>query len=416
MIKNIVSSTPMYAVVVTVDVVAALVVREIGRSGLEAALITTCLVPFTALQLSRLGVSRWVSVLMALPPFVPVLAALVIVSRPGRKRSGVSPRQRFWAAACATVSIAAVGSAFVALATFTGEYGWTLFVAFPFAVGVTAAVTTGIITEGSVSGWYVIGVAQTALIALAVGLLLLTLEGVICLVMATPLATVLAALGAATTMKVMRYRVVGGLHELGAVLLVLPAMLAAEGSGRSAPPTAVTTAVEIDAPPSVVWRHVIEFDRLPAEREAVLRTGIAYPIGATIEGHGVGAVRRCHFSTGDFVEPITVWDEPRLLAFDVASQPRPMDELSPYGAVHAPHLDGFLRSERGEFRLIPLPGGRTRLVGTTVYRNRMWPQAYWRRWSDPIIHAIHLRVLRHVKTEAEAWGAEQYRHALPYVR
>ena len=107
-------------------------------------------------------------------------------------------------------------------------------------------------------------------------------------------------------------------------------------------------------------------------------------------------MRRCRFSTGDFVEPITVWDAPRRLAFSVREQPVPMKELSPWGGVHPPHLDGFLRSRRGEFRLERLAGGRTRLVGTTWYENRMWPAAYWRAWSDTLIHRIHLRVLRFV--------------------
>jgi hypothetical protein len=163
----------------------------------------------------------------------------------------------------------------------------------------------------------------------------------------------------------------------------------------------VTTSVVVDGAPEVVWRHVISFSELPAPRETIFRAGIAYPIGARIEGRGAGAVRRCRFSTGDFVEPITVWDAPRRLAFTVRSQPAPMKELSPYGDVHPPHLDGFLRSRHGEFRLLRLPGGRTRLVGTTWYENRMWPAEYWRTWSDGLIHRIHLRVLRHVRNLSE---------------
>jgi hypothetical protein len=117
----------------------------------------------------------------------------------------------------------------------------------------------------------------------------------------------------------------------------------------------------------------------------------------------VGATRYCIFSTGTFVEPITVWDRPRRLAFDVTDQPHTMKELSPYRNVHAPHLlNGTLRSRRGEFRLIELPGGRTRLEGRTWYEFGMYPQPYWTVWSDSIIHAIHLRVLDHIRTLSEA--------------
>ena len=57
--------------------------------------------------------------------------------------------------------------------------------------------------------------------------------------------------------------------------------------------------------------------------------------------------------------------------------------------------------------LTPLPGGRTRLEGTTWYRHRLRPAAYWKVWSDEIIHQIHLRVLRHIKISAEGQSPER---------
>lgn len=123
---------------------------------------------------------------------------------------------------------------------------------------------------------------------------------------------------------------------------------------------------------------------------------------ATIKGRGVGAVRNCEFTTGSFVEPVTVWDEPRLLKFSVTSQPSPMKESSWYPDLHPVHLDGFLVSEGGQFELEPLPNGRTRLTGTTWYRHEIRPSWYWRPFSDAIIHRIHERVLEHVKTLSEA--------------
>jgi hypothetical protein len=114
----------------------------------------------------------------------------------------------------------------------------------------------------------------------------------------------------------------------------------------------------------------------------------------------VGAVRYCEFSTGAFVEPIEVWDEPRLLRFTVTDNPPPMREWSPFD-LRPPHLHNFLVSHAGEFRLVTLPGGRTRLEGSTWYEHRMWPQTYWRWWSDFIIHRIHARVLGHMRSLSE---------------
>jgi hypothetical protein len=144
-----------------------------------------------------------------------------------------------------------------------------------------------------------------------------------------------------------------------------------------------------------------DFFELPEPSEWLFRTGLAYPIRARIEGSGPGATRYCEFSTGPFVEPIKVWDEPHLLAFRVTDNPAPMHEWSPYAQVQPKHLHGYLVSKRGQFRLIRLANGQTLLEGTTWYQHGLWPAEYWRWWSDAIIHRIHLRVLNHVRMLAE---------------
>lgn len=200
----------------------------------------------------------------------------------------------------------------------------------------------------------------------------------------------------------------------GVVLLVTPGGLAIDAQRTAtAPRHAVMTAIEIDAPPERVWPFVVSFTELPPPSDWIFAGGVAYPMRARIDGIGVGAVRYCEFSTGAFVEPITVWEAPRRLAFTVARSPAPLTELNPFGRVRAPHLDGYLASEQGEFRLEPLPGGRTRLVGTTWYRHHMFPDRYWQAWTDFIIHRIHRRVLRHIEALAEAGSGEHERAAEP---
>ena len=104
--------------------------------------------------------------------------------------------------------------------------------------------------------------------------------------------------------------------------------------------------------PKRYGKNVIVFSACwVAPTEFIFRTGIAYPINAEISGQGAGAVRHCNFSTGSFVEPISVWDEAGLLKFDVDSQPEPMKELSFYSHVHPNHLHGYWVSKGGQFKL-----------------------------------------------------------------
>jgi hypothetical protein len=286
------------------------------------------------------------------------------------------------------------------LANVAGAYGLTLFLGVPFSLGLISSVVYGWEQPRDIGECVMVAVIAVVIGSLAV--MAVALEGAICLIMAAPITLGLAVAGALVGHRIQRH---GPPRPpvVGAFLMLAPALFGGETLRAPEPPLrSVTTQVVVDAPPDVVWRHVVAVDRLPKPRELVFRVGIAYPTQATIEGTGVGAIRRCTFTTGDFVEPITVWRPGRRLEFRVASQPEPMKELSPYRKVNAPHLQSFLVSERGRFDLRPLPGGRTLLVGTTWYRNRMWPQRYWGLWSDALVHRIHGRVLRHIAARAEA--------------
>ncbi len=186
------------------------------------------------------------------------------------------------------------------------------------------------------------------------------------------------------------------------LMLALPSLIAVESATLPEPPVfPVATAIEINADPQQVWDHVVAFSELPEPTDWLFQLGIAYPERAEIFGRGIGAERHCVFSTGSFVEPIEVWDEPCLLKFSVTSNPPPMQEWTPYEDLHPPHLEGFFVSNGGQFLLQPLPNGGTRLEGTTWYRHSLWPAGYWKLWSDEIIHRIHLRVLRHIQHLAE---------------
>jgi hypothetical protein len=89
----------------------------------------------------------------------------------------------------------------------------------------------------------------------------------------------------------------------------------------------------IDANRGKIWSNVVSFSELPKPSELIFKTGLAYPLRAEITGKGVGAVRHCVFSTGPFVEPITKWDEPQLLQFDVTEQPDAMEGMTFYNGV-----------------------------------------------------------------------------------
>ena len=296
-----------------------------------------------------------------------------------------------------------------------GHYGYSLFAGLPAVVGFLSV----LYLCGPARQVFFRGVALS-LIPLAAGALIFLatgFEGVICLVMAAPVMLGFSAIGAIFAFLVVtvvpwiadRYNTLGcgggrGPKANTTALVLLPLLVALTLEPRFLPhpPTRmVHSSVVVRGDIAKVWEAVVAFPEITSSPGGIFDFGIAYPIRATIEGTGVGAIRRCTFNTGDFVEPITAWDAPHRLAFDVVENPLPMKEWSFWGEIDTPHLHGFMVSERGQFQLTKQPDGTVLLEGTTWYHQNLWPNAYWGTVSDQIIHQIHGRVLGHIKDVVE---------------
>lgn len=307
--------------------------------------------------------------------------------------------------AMVTTVLPAIGIAWLSIFHLQ-SYGWGLFIGVPFAVGMSAAYIYGKNEVRTFGECVVAAMVATTLLGLA--MFFFAWEGMVCLLMASPIVYTLAFMGAVLGYHIQKNRLRAQDQILisVALLLAMPTLIGAEFSANAEPPLiGVKSFVEIPAPPAVVWRNVVAFPKLEPPSDWLFHLGIAYPIGATINGAGAGAVRKCNFSTGAFIEPIKVWDEPRLLKFGVQAQPPSMREFSWMHEIHPAHLKGYLQVHGGQFQLEPMTDSRgtvtgTRLIGTTWYQNKMWPNQYWRIWSDEIMHRIHMRVLNHIRTQS----------------
>jgi len=367
----------------------------------------------TVRRLRDAGLPLWLVVLFFMPFLNLLFFALLVILPSAQSKEGARslrtsriarfiPTSEFGSAVLGIVATALLAIGLTALsANRLGNYGWGIFVGIPFLLGLNSVLIYGFHEPRSVVRCLLVALLSTGLVGIA--LFALAIEGVICLVMALPLAVALALIGGLIGYVLQRPAFsTQTLRVVPAMFLLVPGLTLLEYAVRETPPVyAVKTSVVINAKPEAVWSNVVSFAQLAPPTEAILKTGIAYPIRAEISGQGVGAVRHCVFSTGEFVEPITAWDEPRLLSFSVSGQPAAMEEMSIYRGLHPPHVEHYLISQRGQFALKELPDGKTLLEGTTWYQNRFWPGVYWHVWSDAIIHRIHQRVLTHIKNLAE---------------
>jgi hypothetical protein len=367
----------------------------------------------TLRRLRSAGLPLWL-VGLFFAPFINYLFFLILAIVP-RREALREPRRESWAtrwvprselgAAVAGILVTvplSLGLAVLAFAVFR-DYGWGVFVGIPFWIGLDATLLYTVHAPRRLGMCLLVSFLSVCLTG---GIIFAAaMEGVICLLMAAPIAVPIALLGGLVGYAVQPRRpgMAQPAQVFPALILAMPLLLGSEHAAHLPPPSyAITSAIEIDAPPEHVWPKVVEFSEIDEPPAWYFRAGIAYPMRARIDGTGVGATRHCIFTTGEFVEPIRVWDEPRELGFGVSAQPAAMSELSPYRNLHPAHLDGYFRATAGRFVLVPLPGRRTRLEGTTWYVNQFWPEWYWKQWSDGIVHRIHMRVLAHIKRDVES--------------
>lgn len=370
----------------------------------------------TVLTLRRLrdaDLPLWL-VMLFFVPFLNVLFFIVLAAIPSRQREDEVPRlgsrisrlipESEFGSAVLGILITTVLALLETLfsASGLGNYGWGLFVGIPFFLGLNSTLIYGIHRPRSLGKCLLVATISVLLVGLA--LFAFAVEGIICLAMALPIGFVVALIGGFIGFVIQDrgHYSTDSLRVVSVGVLLIPGLILLEHALGGPPPLyEVKTSVVIKSDPQTVWTHVVTFSQLPPPTEAMFKTGLAYPIRAEMCGEGVGAVRHCVFSTGAFVEPITVWDEPRLLAFDVTEQPPSMEEFSIYNNVRPPHLENYFVARRGQFELKPLPDGTTLLEGTTWYQNYYWPAPYWRLWSDYIVDGIHNRVLLHIKSLAD---------------
>lgn len=396
----------------------------VGDEAAFAATMLAIAIPFiwlgvtlTVKRLRDAGQPLWLVVLF----FVPVINLLflfllcVIGTHPREQARQAAPwpetrpidswipRSKLGAGLVAIVATVVIGLAFTVFSTqVLKTYGAGLFVAAPFCLGLFSVLVYSYHEPRALM--QCLAVSLVPIVVLGSVLVVVAIEGIICILMAAPFAAGLSAFGGAIGFAIQAgyWKARQAPAVLSIVLLFTPGFAGVEQVLKPQPGTfVVKSALEVNATPDAVWKEVVSFSEIAPPTELLFRAGIAYPIRAEMIGSGPGAVRHCVFSTGAFVEPIEVWDAPRLLKFGVSENPPPMHELTPYAHIHAPHLQGYFVSHQGQFLLTALPGGRTRLEGTTWYSHTMWPETYWHLWSDYVIHRIHMRVLEHIKREVE---------------
>lgn len=372
-------------------------------AALLLAILSSGAVATVSLWRARDAARGHVAALMALIPLVQIPAIVVLAVLPSVKSAARPQPATAQTGSAADIALGVVVGmglcvfAVVVSALLFREYGYGLFVMAPLLMGLV----TGYLANRRV---VIAPDATTKLVLVSASLggamlIAFALEGLICLLMAAPLALLCAWIGGRTGREM-------AIHRRGSPtamsVAALPLVFLLEAMVPAQLQLASAESIVINATPSQVWKAVIANEDIGPAPALPFRLGLAYPIASELRGEGVGAERIGRFSTGVARERVTVWEPGRRLAFRVLSTPPVMHELSPWPTVHAPHTVGYFQTTWTTFDLAPLPQGRTRLTIRAAHTLRLDPAPYWEPLARLAIQANNRRVLAHYKARAEA--------------
>jgi len=275
----------------------------------------------------------------------------------------------------------------------------------PLALG---AITAHFIPAGTAStGKRLVWTPLLTVLLFLVAALLFKLEGLICVLIISPLFLLMSCLGA-----FLYASITDAIHEqrnktpVMAAFVLLPYLVGPAEHLFATPDSfrLVENHIDIAAAAPVVWQHIIRV--APIERRALGHSpidalGFPRPVEATLTHEGVGGVRHATFERGvEFIETVDDWQPLRRLSFSIVPNtatipPTTFDEHVTVGGQYFDVL-------RGTYELQPLGPGRTRLVLYSQQRLSTHLNWYAGLWTRYIMSEIQERILGVLKQRCEA--------------
>ncbi len=213
-------------------------------------------------------------------------------------------------------------------------------------------------------------------------------EGVICLVIVSPLILTFVLIGLSIG-RIMFKRNNNTFNV--SILSLLLFIFLIDALSKHAYENKVSDTLIINAPPDKVWNNVVAFEKIKQRNTFWLfRIGLPSPIQTTVDGYYNGAGRKCIFSNGYvFGERVSTYEPGKNLVFDITDQPRDPEIMN--------HLDLL----RGQFLLKDNGDGTTTLTGNSWYKLYVFPTWYYDIWAQSIVRNVHIRVMEHIKKISE---------------
>ena len=260
--------------------------------------------------------------------------------------------------------------------------------------------------EGRIPVWKWFLLPWLAVVGMALGTLLMLLEGFICVAIFLPIGLVCASIGGVAAGIFGRFsKRTRTTDVIAGCVLFLPLLVTPWESSvlYSKEIRNTETFIDIAAPDTVIWANI---ERVPAIQPAELenswshRIGFPNPIEATLSYEGLGGIRHATFGGGVlFVETVDVWQPGQRLGFSIraATDQIPNTTLDEHVRVGGPFFDVL----HGEYSLEPLGDGVIRLHLSSQHRVSTDFNWYASLWTNAIMSDLQNRILHVIKARCE---------------
>ncbi|HEX6046070.1 MAG TPA: hypothetical protein VFZ22_16370 [Pyrinomonadaceae bacterium] len=265
------------------------------------------------------------------------------------------------------------------------QMGVVLFILVPFVTGFATALVTRRLE--------ILFASLIIAVLFCTGILLvLGLEGGVCVLMSLPLISAGLTVGALLGLLV-RYIIREWRQERlakFATLAVLPFFLIGadwvEKSQFSPRVETITNSFVTDASREKAWEQLKTFDRIEGTKGFLMTIGLPVPVSCSMTGDGVGATRTCYFEQGHIEERVTEWNPPGSMKF----------EITTFDVPGRPWL-----SFKDAGYELTTENGRTVITRRTTIVSRLAPAWYWRPLEKIGVETEHEYLFEEVKRKIE---------------
>jgi hypothetical protein len=322
-------------------------------------------------------------------------------STPDPAKERLSRKGLIWFYVIQWIALAIVAIALLDI----GAYGWTLFCIIPFSIGLTAGTFTK--RYRSLKLIRVTLLVMLCVLGLSAILLIGRAEGVICILMALGIIALPTFIGMVIGMWIRRIHVI---YLAAFVVMINASFITYDHYDESQVISIASEEVVITASKEDIWYVLTHGVQFKPNSNFFFESGVNYPTSMKLQYKDQdNCFLVCTLSTGNTELKVETLDSLKSIRFSVPDEVIPMQELSVYDSIDAPHLRGYFKPAYGEFKIEPIDERQCRLIATTSYSYKITPAFYWKWWSDYLVNTMHGHVLNDIKLLAEENARDQKR-------